>query len=162
MNNSVDGKHQTTEFGLCRTVVRFTFFYSLLSCLGWHDDGKWVRHQPLLGIVICFCAPLALRIATYFLGVASLSCAVDVHSTLLAHSQGRGSRPFLGLLRCHPSLPPQPRSHSASGPEKLLPGLHFQLLKICKWSQTLEKMLSGVQFSMNEMLPVVPKKATNC
>ena len=29
----------------------------------------------------------------------------------------------------------QPCSHSACGPEKLLPGLHFQLLKICKWSQ---------------------------
>ena len=28
--------------------------------------------------------------------------------------------------------------------------------------KTLEKMLSGVQFSMNEMLPVVPEKATNC
>ena len=31
--------------------------------------------------------------------------------------------------------PPQPCSHSACGPEKLLPGLHFHLLKICKWSQ---------------------------
>ena len=48
--------------------------------------------------------------------------------------------PFLGLLRCPL---PQPCSHSACGPEKLLPGLHFQLLKICKWSKTLEKMLSG-------------------
>ena len=45
---------------------------------------------------------------------------------------GLGMRvpPSLGLLRCLP----QPCSCSACGPEKLLPGLHFQLLKMCKWS----------------------------
>ena len=45
-------------------------------------------------------------------------------------SRGRMSRPFWAC-----NVAPQPCSHSACGLEKLLPGLHFQSLKICKWSQ---------------------------
>ena len=55
--------------------------------------------------------------------------------------------PFLGLLRCHPN-----------GPEKLLPGFHFQLLNICKWSQNTRENVARLSFSINEILPVVQKK----
>ena len=34
----------------------------------------------------------------------------------------------------------------------------FNSCKFARGPKTLEKMWSGVQFSMNEMLPVVPKK----
>ena len=55
----------------------------------------------------------------------SMSCRHE-----LGHARARCPSLF-GLV----TLPPQPCSHSACRPEKLLPGLHFQLLKICKWSQ---------------------------
>ena len=63
-------------------------------------------------------------------------------------SRGRGSRPFFGLVTLLPSpppSPPQPCSHSVCGPERRLPDF-LQELNISKWSQTLENMLSGVQF----------------
>ena len=65
--------------------------------------------------------------------------------TGLGHAPGTRVPPFLGLLRC----PPQPCSHSACGPEKLLPGLHFQLLKIL---QVVPKHLrkSCQAFNFNE------------
>ena len=52
-----------------------------------------------------------------------------------------------------------------SSPTNLVPTApvvpHFQLLKFASGPKTLDKMLSGVQCSTDEMLPVVPKKATN-
>ena len=66
--------------------------------------------------------------------------------------------PFLGLLRCSPNPVPT----VLVVPKNCCQAFIFNYWKFASGPKTLEKMLSGVQFSMNEMLPVVPKKATNC
>ena len=66
--------------------------------------------------------------------------------------------PFLGLLRC----PPNPVPTVLVVPKNCCQAFIFNYWKFASGPKTLKKMLSGVQFSMNEMLPVVPKKATNC
>ena len=65
----------------------------------------------------------------------------------------------LGLV----TLPPQPCSHSACAPEKLLPGPHFQLLKILQVvPKHLRKCCQAFSVQLMKCCLWSRKKATNC
>ena len=81
-----DNQHQSCNFCGLRTPVsdftlnrtfdtHYTFLHCLLSCFGWHNDGKWRPTTDWYlewGYVLC--ASLAPQTAAYF--GASLSCHV--------------------------------------------------------------------------------------